>query len=209
MQDLRRVFPEADWLEEEVLHLGDRPKHGYMNHYEWDGEQWAPRRDESQGDLPGEPSLWVGGSCVEDWRALLLRCLRSCSEGAGSMEHKELRARLMGQGIASFSDGLNTGFYINAYTTKHCPSMEGVLEEMRRGLDRMQQSREAARLRYEEDLRARVAGECSSDAQVPAVKRRSAFGATLEVLKRLSASYRRCYWTVSYTHLTLPTKRIV
>ena len=39
---------------------------------------------------------------------------------------------------AAFSDGLNTGFYINSYTTKQCPTMEGVLEEMRRGLERLQ-----------------------------------------------------------------------
>ena len=35
------------------------------------------------------------------------------------------------------SDGVNTGFYINAYTTKQCPTMGGVLEEMRRGLERL------------------------------------------------------------------------
>ena len=39
---------------------------------------------------------------------------------------------------AAFSDGINTGFYINSYTTKQCPTLEGVLEEMRRGLERLQ-----------------------------------------------------------------------
>ena len=29
------------------------------------------------------------------------------------------------QSVASFSDGINSGFYINSYTTKQCPTMEG------------------------------------------------------------------------------------
>ena len=41
------------------------------------------------------------------------------------------------------SDGVDAGFYINAYTAKQCPVMDGALEEMRRGLDRLQQMREA------------------------------------------------------------------
>ena len=45
---------------------------------------------------------------------------------------------------ASFNDGVNTGYYINAYTANHCPTMDGTLEEMRRGIERMQLSRAAA-----------------------------------------------------------------
>ena len=32
---------------------------------------------------------------------------------------------LIRQSVASFSDGINSGFYINSYTTKQCPTMEG------------------------------------------------------------------------------------
>ena len=39
---------------------------------------------------------------------------------------------------AAFSDGIITGFCINSYTTNQCPTLEGVLEEMRRGLERLQ-----------------------------------------------------------------------
>ena len=99
----------------------------------------------------------------------------------------------------SFGDGLNTGFYINSYTTKHCPTMEGVLEEMRKGLERLHQTREEARQRHEEDVRARAASDANGSTggieTQPAVrKRKTAFADALEVLKRLSASYRRCYW---------------
>ena len=39
MQDLRRIFPEEDWLEEELPHIGDRPDYGYMNKYEYVSEE--------------------------------------------------------------------------------------------------------------------------------------------------------------------------
>ena len=66
MQDLRRVFPEENWLEEELPHLGDRPDYGYMNKYEWDGDNWLPRREEVAGELPQEPLRWTSDGCVED-----------------------------------------------------------------------------------------------------------------------------------------------
>ena len=77
--------------------------------------------------------------------------------------------------------------------------MEGVLEEMRKGLERLHQSREEARLRHEEDVRARAASDAngstgSIEAPPAPRERKTPFAETLEVLKRLSASYRRCYW---------------
>ena len=83
--------------------------------------------------------------------------------------------------IAGFSDGANTGFYINSYTTKQCPSMEGVLEEMRKGLDRLQAMREVEKAREQQQ------GDGNK-------KRLGRFAETMQLLKRLSASYRRCYW---------------
>ena len=122
--------------------------------------------------------------------------------------------------IGSFSDGINTGFYINAYTTKHCPTMDGVLEEMRRGLERLHHSREEARARHEEEVKARAEADakgqtCSETVVATAPKKRSTFGDTLGVLKRLSASYRRCYWKsgsemlfpIFYGHLTFASHR--
>ena len=118
-----------------------------------------------------------------------------------------------GEVIASFSDGLNTGFYINAYTTKHNPTMEGVLEEMRRGLERLNQMREEAQARYQQSLHANQ--DATGAADVLAPRRKKAFGETLDVLKRLSASYRRCYWKsgsemlfpIFYGHLTFASHR--
>ena len=33
----------------------------------------------------------------------------------------------------AFSDGINSGFYINSYTTKPGPGLAGMLEELRKG----------------------------------------------------------------------------
>ena len=44
--------------------------------------------------------------------------------------------------IAAFADSINTGFYVNSYTTKQCPTMEGVLENLRQGLERLEAQRE-------------------------------------------------------------------
>ena len=44
--------------------------------------------------------------------------------------------------IAAFADSINTGFYVNSYTTKQCPTMEGVLENLRQGLERLKAQRD-------------------------------------------------------------------
>ena len=90
----------------------------------------------------------------------------------------------MQEAVAAFSDGINTGFYINSYTTKHCPTMENVLEQMRQGLERLEDQRKMEKARAEEAE--------GIDGQVK--KRKTAFSETLATLSRLSSSYRRCYW---------------
>ena len=203
MQDLRRVLPEDDWLDEELPHVGNQEAWGYMNVFEWDGMEWVARRVDSEGyrkpDLDGEPVRWSTPVSATDWRKTVMDCLTATTDASMPEDHKALCQRIEREVSASFGDGLNTGFYINAYTTKHCPTMDGVLEEMRKGLERLEQTREEARARYEEDVQARAASDangstCSIAASVPTPRRRTAFGETMEVLKRLSASYRRCHW---------------
>jgi len=202
MQDLRRVLPAEHWLVGELPHLGDRPHYGYMNDYEWDGDDWLPRRAQGCEPLPDQPYLWDEDVSLEQWREVLLRCAAKLSlhqpPASGATDVKPLMAEL----IAAFSDGLNTGFYINMYTTKQLPSMEGVLEEMRRGLERLQQMRDA-----------RAAASVSEGDQ--SRRRPGKFSETLEVIKRLSASYRRCYWKsasemlfpIFYGHMTFASHR--
>ena len=80
----------------------------------------------------------------EDWRKIFLECLRKKSRDDMETEDKEVLEEMESAATAAFCDGINTGFYINSYTTKHCPTMNGVLEELRRGLERLQQTRSEA-----------------------------------------------------------------
>ena len=52
---------------------------------------------------------------------------------------------------AAFADAINTGFYVNSYTTKQCPTMDGVLENLRQGLLRLEEQRQ----QEEEELAAK------------------------------------------------------
>ena len=125
MQDLRRVLPEDAWLDGELPHVGNRTEYGYMNTYEWDGVGWVHRRVDAKGeplpDLPDAPAGWSQEIPPEEWYNTIRECLGETTRPVPSYEDRDLLDRLEGEAIASFSDGLNTGFYINAYITKHCP----------------------------------------------------------------------------------------
>ena len=109
-----------------------------MNLFELgDGTEFVSRPAVSE-----EPMAWEEDVGVEQWREILLQCSEQLSDEEEVDEETDRRAtELEAETQASFCDGLNTGFYINAYTTKQRPSMEGVLEEMRRGLERLQKQR--------------------------------------------------------------------
>jgi len=218
-QDLRRVLPEEHWLEdgEEMPHIGDRPEWGYMNVFEWDGEEYVPRRGDASEDMPRAGAAFRDDLSAEEWRGILLHCLQSSDDECAGPDLTELADELEREAVASFSDGLNTGFYINAYTTKQCPTMDGVLDELRAGLERLNARREAEQARVKDEL-AKLGDDAEkslSSAQKKALKGRSRFGETLDVLKRLSASYRRCYWKsgsemlfpIFFGHLTFASHR--
>ena len=186
---------------------------------------------EEKYDLAGlPPQQWTDDQTAEKWRAVLLDLLQKPEQPSEAHE-------LLAESTASFSDGINTGFYINSYTTKHCPTMDGVLEELRRGIERLETQRRAEEGRGKEEASAFVDDKVlhrASDttaissastsapgayekaaAVAPIVKTQSAFGKTLATLTRLSASYRRCYWKsgsemlfpIMFGHLTFASHR--
>ena len=153
---------------------------------------------------------------MEEWYRILLSCVGTENDLEVSMESQADMDALELETQAAFSDGLNTGFYINAYTTKQCPTMEGVLEEMRRGLERLQQQREQEQEMLQQKLKSEekgLKGALSADARAQAG--RSRFAQALDVVKRLSASYRRCYWRsgsemlfpIFFGHMTFTSHR--
>ena len=79
-----------------------------MNNYEFDGVQDVPLDSlENQ-----QPCKWDDNLRPEEWREMLLELLNQPLEGDTGAAWKELEE----EAKASFSDGINTGFYINAYT---------------------------------------------------------------------------------------------
>ena len=156
VQDLRRVSDTEAWLGEGELlpHVGAQPKLGYMNMYELgDADDYVTRPAP-----PDEPLAWTDNYSPEEWRGILLQCLTdpAGSQGTqGADDTSAVAGKLELDAQAAFSDGLNTGFYNNSYTTKQCPSMEGVLVEMRRGLERLQAQRQAQQEKMKLELQQR------------------------------------------------------
>ena len=123
-----------------------------MNVYEWNGEAYEERHPAGKTPERQEPTQWEDEWTSDEWRSIFLGLLEQDVMDDGMQEDQEL----LKEAIASFSDGINTGFYINAYTTKHCPTMDGVLTEMRRGLERLEQAREAEQERLKAEAEANI-----------------------------------------------------
>ena len=95
--------------------------------------------------------------------------------------------------------------------------MEGVLENLRQGLERL----EDQRAQEEEELESKRARDAAalgrelSEAELKAYKGKSAFAETMRTINRLSSSYRRCYWKsgaemifpILYGHMTFASHR--
>ena len=76
VQDLRRVLPAEHWLadEEDYPSLGERPSRGYMQQYEWDGQDYVQRHRSSTPSPV--PVAWKDEIPFTEWRALLLKLMR-------------------------------------------------------------------------------------------------------------------------------------
>ena len=99
MQDLRRVFDEDLWLEDELPHLGSHADMGYMEAYEWDGAEWFPRRpvrpirdnaEWPRDALDEAPLLWSDRESAAEWRRNILDCLTRDVDEAASAEQDDL-----------------------------------------------------------------------------------------------------------------------
>ena len=205
VQDLRRVLSQEHWMRsgEVMPHIGNKPEWGYMNLYEWNGSSYDQRLPVGK-TLEGEGTLiWKDSWAQEEWRDILLALLCMDADDGGAADQDLLR-----EASAQFGDGINTGFYINSYTTKHCPTMEGVLEELRTGIQRLENQRQDERRKIEER-------SDTTEAQLMARQGRSTFADVMRTLTRLSSSYRRCYWKsgsesmfpILFGHMTFASHR--
>ena len=160
-------------------------------HYEWNGEEYEPRS--RRGDTDCEPFAWEADMKPEQWRQVLLELLDKPPAESGEAAPDPHLQELLRQSVASFSDGINSGYYINSYTTKQCPTMEGLLEELQRGLGRLQGQRNQEQQRRKE-LAAKLQEPAEKDQALDAEEQenlpraKSAFAEALRTLNRLSSS---------------------
>lgn len=217
LQDMRRVVPSSLWLgtDDHLPHVGVQDFLGYMAWYEWTGSSYHVR-----AEPPVEPVSWIsrrkelGKSFRTGWYEAY-RAKLEATEMNESMSPADDTDKALAQAIRvgvneAFCDGINTGFYVNNYTTKPGPGLASVMEELQKGIERLEnenKDREAAR--KAEEAAAREAGE-----HLPA-RRRKVFAETLRTLTRLTSSYRRCHWKSAaeiifpllFQHLTFASHR--
>ena len=114
---------------------------------------------------------------------------------------------------AVFVDAHNTGYYINAYTTKLNPTMDTVLQRLLEGVRRLHDSWEAAAAPTPTETVGE--GAASSSAAAPTNRNKQAFGRTMQVLSRFETAFRRASWKsgsemlfpILFGHLSFTTHR--
>ena len=215
LQDMRRVLDMKLWTEESDIlpQVGFSEHLGYMAKYEWAGGQY-----EERCAAPTEPVSWLSTRALaKEFRKAWLAAHERAVTGKTETRAKEddvadrdfVRAILCGVSDA-FCDGINSGFYINSYTTKPGPGLAGMLEELRKGIERLELEREE---RNQERSRAQQAAQDAGE-HIPG-RRGIMFAETMKTLTRLSSSYRRCHWKSAaelifpllYEHLTFASHR--
>ena len=107
---------------------------------------------------------------------------------------------------AMFVDAHNTGFYINAYTTKSNPGMDNVMQKLLAGLRRLKDQWDAAdsAAARPEDVQPDAAPAPADAARgLGQSKRQEAFRRTAQLLSQFESSVRRASWK-SGTEIAYP-----
>ena len=111
---------------------------------------------------------------------------------AGSEEFDRL---LEQNALATFIDAHNTSYYVNSYTTKVNPTMDGVLCKLLDGVRRLRDEWEDSEAQRQE--RARNGPPSEQEKQPRAIadaRRRESFRRTMQVLCRFETCFRRASW---------------
>ena len=120
---------------------------------------------------------------------ILLECTRS--DDATGAQDNELATVMERESTAAMCDGINTGFYINAYTTKQLPDLQGTLEELRKGIQRLELRREETQEAIKKTQSVDAEGSAASEA--PRRGGPNKFGQVLQTLNTMSSAFKRCH----------------
>ena len=138
LQDMRRILDAKYWNEEgePLPHVGFTKSLGYMGKYEWAADQY-----EERPEAPTEAILWLQSRTLTKsfrlaWVAAheeaIIKTSSTSQRSETASDHEFVRAIRCGVNEA-FCDGINSGFYVNSYTTKPGPGLAGMLEELQKG----------------------------------------------------------------------------
>ena len=119
----------------------------------------------------------------------MIQLMEERLSGDSSVEPDPELENLLRLSVANFSDGVNTGYYINTYTTKQCPTMGGVLEELRLGLERLQHQREQEAMQQSHVVEKDPALLTNEEQKI--LKGKSPFAEALRTLNRSPAGRNR------------------
>ena len=156
LQDMRRLVDPSLWMDESdhFPHTGSVDQLGYMAWYEWTGSAYDVRKE-----APTEPISWLSRRSVAPafragWVDIYRNMFDTAAEKPSTPEPQEQQepsvakpatqepeeqhdpsvATAIGLSInEAFCDGINTGFYVNNYTTKPGPGLAALLEELQKG----------------------------------------------------------------------------
>ncbi len=145
VQDMRRVLPPIFWMSEEELELNLPSRE---NNLEIHGA-YPPRvKDCSLGAqenwgffkyLATTELSTHQHTILNNWSSAFthLSRLSSIDDDDDDDEHFLLKAASAKGALATFVDAHNTGYYVNSYTTKLNPTMDGVLQRLMDGIKRL------------------------------------------------------------------------
>jgi hypothetical protein len=219
VQDLRRVLPPTMWMAPEDLEpVGE----------ESNGEAYTPGSypPRYQGFSLGAQDTWgwlqhLGTTehaahevvVFTDWQKEFCDILSAPAADGDSDDLDAISHAAHSAAVASFVDAHNTSYYINSYTTKVNPTMDGVLCKLLDGVRRLRDEwsdREAQQAVAEENS---VSGDNQSGAATS--RRRESFRRTMQVLSRFESCFRRASWKggcemafpILFGHLSFMTHR--
>ena len=126
---------------------------------------------------------------------------------------RDIKASAAAAAVAAFVDSHNTGYYVNSYTTKLNPTLDGVLSRLMDGVRRLNAQWEDEELKKQAGADAGPAGNGSTDAASNA--RRQKYRRTMQMLTRFESCFRRTSWKsgcemvfpILFGHLCFATHR--
>ena len=143
VQGLWRVLDPALWLdaEDHLPHIGVVNDLGYMASWEWTGAGYEARATAPNAAVSWLPrarrlsesfrSRWAAASEGIYGATQVPQAEGGDAEEGTGGEDLAREARLCIN--EAFCDGINTGFYVNNYTTKPGPGLAQMLEELQKG----------------------------------------------------------------------------